>query len=195
MFEPLSVALKVGVVPATGFEVASRSLMVMVELETPSLGTGPDPVIVEVAIEALPALKTTVPPGVLIGEVMLKVLVSALLDFKVHVETPEAFPREQVLYTLLPPVFVAEKVGKILGTAFEFASFKVMVMVDVLVPFAETGPVPVMVEVAVAGEPGTKMTLPPALTTGELMLKVLVSAWVEVKVQVETPRLLVAEHA
>jgi len=41
---------------------------------------------------------------------------------------------------------LAEKVGVTCGTALLLASFRVMVMVDVDVPFAVTGPDPVMVE-------------------------------------------------
>ena len=40
-------------------------------------------------------LKTTVPPVTPIGVARLSVFVSALLDFKVQVETPDAFELEQ----------------------------------------------------------------------------------------------------
>ena len=66
------------------------------EVATPSGSTGPVPVMVDVELLALPAAKITVPPLTLTGEVMDKVFVSALVDFKVHVDTPDAFEEEHV---------------------------------------------------------------------------------------------------
>ena len=77
-------------------------------------------------------------------------------------------------------------------TSLLFASLRVIVTVDVDAPFAVTGPVPVMVELAAKAAPAWNTTVPPALTTGVAMLKVLVSALVEAKVQVATPEALEA---
>ncbi len=56
--------------------------------------TGPVPAIVPVA--APPGLQTTVPPEREIGELRLRVLVSAFVEDRVQVETPEAFVRPQL---------------------------------------------------------------------------------------------------
>lgn len=55
-------------------------------------------------------------------------------------------------------------------------------------------PVPVMVEVSAEGAPGLKITLPPTLLTGELKVRVFVSALVDVRVQVARPEALVLEQ-
>ncbi len=68
-------------------------------------------------------------------------------------------------------------------------------MVDVALPSATTGPVPVMVEVATAGAPAVKVTVPSALTIGVVMERVFTSALVEVNVQIESPAASVAEQA
>jgi hypothetical protein len=69
-----------------------------------------------------------------------------------------------------------------------------MVTVDVADPSATTVEVPEMDELAATGVPATKLTVPPALTTGVAMESVFVSATVELKVQVETPEAFEAEH-
>lgn len=70
-----------------------------------------------------------------------------------------------------------------------------MVTVEVAEPSATTGPVPVMVEVATAGAPAVKVTVPSAFTIGEVIERVFTSALVEVKVQTESPAASVAEQA
>ena len=75
------------------------------------------------------------------------------------------------------------------------ASLKVIVTVEVAVPFATTGLVPVIVEFTATAEPAVKTTVPSAFTTGVAMVKVLVSAVVEESVQVEIPDALVIEQA
>ena len=85
------------------------------------------------------------------------------------------------------PVLVALKVGTTPPMGLLCASRSVIVTVEVLVPFAVTEPVPVMVEVAELGAPAMNVTVPPFTLTGPLMCKVFTSAFVDVMVQVETP--------
>ena len=80
-------------------------------------------------------------------------------------------------------------------TGLLLASLKVIVTVEVAVPFATTGLVPVIVELTATAEPAVKTTVPSALTTGVAMDNVFVSAVVEDKVQVDAPEALVTEHA
>ena len=92
------------------------------------------------------------------------------------------------------PVSVAEKVGVWPATTLSKASFNVTVTVDVAAPLATTGPVPLMVEKVAATLPATKLTVPSALMIGVAIERVLSSALVEARVQVETPEALVAEQ-
>ena len=64
---------------------------------------------------------------------------------------------------------VAENVGVWPGTGLLFTSLSVTVIVEVAVPSATTGDVPVIVEVAATGEPATKVTVPSAFTIGVAM--------------------------
>jgi len=89
---------------------------------------------------------------------------------------------------------VAENVGTVPGMVLLFTSLRVMVTVEVARPLATTGPVPVMLELAATAAPGVKTTVPSALLTGVTMLKVLDSAFVDVKVQVDTPEEFVLEQ-
>ena len=93
------------------------------------------------------------------------------------------------------PVSVAENVGVWAETGLLLASFRVIVTVEVAVPLAVTGLVPVMVEFAATATPAEKTTVPSALITGVAIERVLVSAVRDVKVQVETPEAFVAEQA
>jgi hypothetical protein len=67
-----------------------------------------------------------------------------------------------------------------------------MVTVEVAEPSATTGPVPVIVDGAAAGAPAVKVTVPSALTIGVAIDNVLISAFVDTKVHVETPLASVA---
>jgi hypothetical protein len=100
-------------------------------------------------------VKVTVPPLFTTGVAIESVLTSAFVDFSVHVDTPDAFVTEHAPYTLVLPVSVAVKVGVTPDTGVLKASFRVMVTVDVATPFATTGVVPVMVELAAAAGPVT----------------------------------------
>ncbi len=91
-------------------------------------------------------------------------------------------------------VLVAENVGVCPATGLLLASFSVMVTVDVAVPSATTGDVPVMFEFAATADPAVKVTVSPAFTTGVAMERVFTSATVEESVQVETPEAFVDEH-
>ena len=91
-------------------------------------------------------------------------------------------------------MLVAPNVGVCPETGLLLASLKVIVTVDVAVPFATTGLVPVIVELAAAADPAVKTTVPSALITGVAIDKVLVSAAVDKSVQVETPVAFVTEQ-
>ena len=67
-----------------------------------------------------------------------------------------------------------------------------MVTMEVATPSATTGEVPVIEEFAATGARAVKVTVTSAFTTGEAMDKVFTSAVVELKVQVATPKALVA---
>ena len=96
---------------------------------------------------------------------------------------------------LVVPVLVALKVGVWPGTGLLLASLRVIVTVDVAVPFAKTGLVPVIVELAATADPAVKTTVPSAFTTGVAIDNVLVSGVVDARVQVETPEAFVTEQA
>lgn len=85
------------------------------------------------------------------------------------------------------PVSVAVNVGTVPVTGLLLLSLRVTVTVDVAVPSAVTGLVPVIVELAATAAPATKFTVPPAITTGERSKRVLDSANEELNVQVDTP--------
>jgi len=71
-----------------------------------------------------------------------------------------------------------------------------MVTVEVDDPFAVTEPVPVIVEFAITGEVAENVTVEaPVTATGEVNCNVLTSAFVELRLQVETPEALETEHA
>ena len=89
-------------------------------------------------------------------------------------------------------MLVAEKVGTVPTRGLELVSRKVMVTVEVALPLAVTGPVPVMLEFAASAVPAWKVTAPPVKVIGEVTCRVLASALVEESVQVETPDELVA---
>ena len=168
-------------------------VIVIVEVEVPSATTGPDPVIVELLGDAT-ALNVTVPLVSETGVTRESVFVSPCVDLRVQVETPEALLLEHAPYTLVLPVSVAEKVGTTPELALLFTSFRVIVTVDVAVPSALTGPEAVIVEVAADAPAELKTTVPPVRTTGVASESVLVSAWVDLSVQVEIPEVLELEQ-
>ena len=108
---PVFVAEKVGTEPETALLFTSLRLMIMVEAATPSAATGEDPVIVELAATAIPAVKTTVPPALTTGVAIDNIFDSAVNDLSVQVEIPDAFEAEHAVATLVDPVSVAVKVG------------------------------------------------------------------------------------
>lgn len=188
-------AVKVGVWPGTGLFEASLSVMVTVEVVTPSAVMLLVPAMFEFAATGAPAVNVTVPSDLLTGDVMVSVFTSAVSDDNVQLETPAVFVVLQPPFALSEPVSVARKRGSTPATGLLNASNNVMVMNDVATPSAVTGPVPVMVEVAAATGPAMKSTLPSVLETGVTMARVFVSALVEASVQVETPFTSVTEHA
>src|SRR5437870_12332838 len=70
-----------------------------------------------------------------------------------------------------------------------------MLTVEVATPFATTGLVPVMVELAAAAGPAVKVTVPPVFSTGVAIESVLISAFVDASVHVDAPDAFVAAHA
>jgi hypothetical protein len=144
-------------------------------------------VIEELAATAPAEVKVTVPPVFATGVRIDNVLISALRDFNVQIETPLAFERLQVPYVFFIPESVASKVGTIPGTAKLLASFRVIVTVDDAIPSAMTGPVPAMVEFTATGVPAMKLTVPSALVTGEVIERVFISGVDDARVQFEIP--------
>lgn len=185
-------AVNVGVSPATGLLAASRKVIVTVDVATPSATTVPVPVIFELAATGGPGSNTTVPSVFATGVRIESVFVSAVVEASVHVATPLTSVGEQAAIVLLVPV--APKVGVRPSTGLLLASFNVTVTVDVDTPSATTGPVPVMVELAATGVPAVKMTDPSLLAIGVTIARVLVSALVELRVQVASPDAFVAEQ-
>ena len=117
-------------------------------------------------------------------------MVSATVDFRVQIETPETL-EEQIPYVLPARVFVALKAGMIPEIKLPLASFKVIVTVTIVVPSAVTGPAPAaIVEVALDTAPVVNDTVAVAALdapTGVAIARVLVSAKLEARVQVEIP--------
>lgn len=167
--------------------MASLKVMVTVDVADPFAMTGDEPVMLEFAATAGPAIKLTLPPAFTTGAVIESVFDSALRDVSVQVEIPEASVTEQTEYALVVPESVAEKVGVSPGTGLLAESFSVMVTVEVATPSATTGPVPVIVEFATEAPAAVKTTFVPALTTGVAMERVFDSANRDASVQVEVP--------
>jgi hypothetical protein len=90
---------------------------------------------------------------------------------------------------------VAENVGVTPETKLLLTSLRAIVIVELAVPSAVTGLVPVIVEFAATAIPALKITVPSALVKGPVIERVFVSAVKEVKVQVEIPKALEAEQA
>ena len=85
--------------------------MVIVEAATPSAAIGEVPEIELLTATGAAPMKMAFPPATETGERSWSALISALRDFREQMETPAGFDVEQLPYTLLPPVSVAEKVG------------------------------------------------------------------------------------
>ena len=183
---PASVTLNVGTTLGTALLFASLKVIVTVEVEVPFAVTGPDAVMDELPAAAVPPLKTTVPPATTTGVAMAMVFTSAFVDFRVQVEIPVVALLALQAPSVLP-VPEEVKVGTVLGTALLFASFKVIVIVEVELPSAVTGLVPVIVEFPALTLPPVKTTVPPVITTGEARARVLISDLVVIRVQVDTP--------
>ena len=108
---------------------------------------------------AVPSVKLTVPPETETGVAIDSVFVSIVVEERVQVETPDPSDIEQAPYTLVDPVLVAVKVGVYPERRFEEASLIVIVTVEFEYPSAETGPVPVIVEVTADGAPPTTIAV------------------------------------
>lgn len=92
---PVSVAEKVGVMPATGLLKASLKVTLTVEVATLSATTGPVPVMFEFAATGVPAVNTTLPSALVTGAVIESVFDSARSEVIEQLETPEVFVAEQ----------------------------------------------------------------------------------------------------
>lgn len=195
LVEPVSVAPKVGTIPATGLLDASLRVIVIVDVAVPLATTGPVPEILEFATAGEPAVNTTMPPVLTTGVAIASVFVSDCDDFNVHVDIPEASEEEHAVITLVVPVSVAVKVGTIPETPLLKASLRVIEIVEVATPSAVMGPVPVMIEFPATATPALNTTVPPALVTGVVIESVFVSAKVEFNVHVAIPEASVEEQA
>lgn len=164
----------------------------MVEVDVPLATTGDVPVIDEFAGSAIGDVKTTAPPIFTIGVAIERVLVSAVAEASVQLAIPSTEVAEQVPTVLLEPVAV--KVGVWPGTGLLLESLSMMVIVEVAVPLATTGDVPVMEEFAGSAVGVVNTTLLPVFTIGVAIESVLVSAVSELKVQVEIPDVLEDEQ-
>jgi hypothetical protein len=82
---------------------------------------------------------------------------------------------------------VALKVGFTPDKGVLLESLRIMVMVDVELPLAVTGPDPVIEELAGSAVGVVKTTVLPVLTTGVVIESVFVSAVLEASVQVDIP--------
>jgi hypothetical protein len=174
------------------FPLASRIVMVTPAVSIPFALVGVVALMVEVKSEAGPGLKVTLEPVLTTGLAMESVLTSAFVEARVHVDIPLAFVALQVPAVLFVPLDV--KVGTIPTTALLAESLSVIVTVDVATPSATTGPVPVMLEFAATAAPDWKTTVPSDFVTGVTIERVLVSAVVDARVQVETPAVVLEEH-
>ena len=88
------------------------------------------------------------------------------------------------------------KTGETPETGFPFASLRVIVMVALSVLSALTGVEDTAIKDCDAlGAPAMKETDPPVLATGVSRARVLVSAFLDFKVQLDVPALSDAEHA
>ena len=95
---------------------------------------------------------------------------------------------------MVDPELVAEKVGVCPATALLKVSLRVIVTVEFATPFATTGLVPVIVELAAIAPVALKVTVFPVTATGEVSCKVLTSAVVEAKVHTDRPLAFEEEH-
>ena len=166
----------------------------MVEVASPLAITVEVPVMLEFAATATSAVKMTFPSALTTGVSIERVLVSALRELKVHVDTPNESVTEHRLNSFVVPVSVAENVGVCPDTGLLKASFKVMVTVEVATPSATIGVVPVIVELAATALLGVNVTSLPVTATGEVNWRVFTSAVVEARVQRESPLAFETEH-
>ncbi len=88
---------------------------------------------------------------------------------------------------LLLPELVALKVGVTDMSGLLKASLSVIIIVDVVVPSAVTGPEPMMVEFVGSAAPALKVTVVPVFATGVRISRVLTSALVDLSEQLDKP--------
>lgn len=184
----------VGTIPETELLLMSFNVTVTSQVSTPSAIVGVAARMVELATTAGPAMNVTVPSALSTGLSIESVFIPATVEERVQVDSPLREVAEQIPYVFGVPV--AEKVGTSPAIGALLTSLRVIVIVEVEVPFATTGvAVPVMVEFAATGDPVWKRTVPPALTKGVAIERVFSSPVVEDIVQVEIPVALETEQA
>jgi hypothetical protein len=186
------------VLPETGLLFMSSRVTVTVEVVEPSATSE---VGERVTLEALtftaPTVKVTAAVAVTVTEsvvsIPVKVAIPAKVDFAVKATTPEAFevvPATAVMLSDPPLLEVSETV--LPWTRLSFTSFKVTVMVEVVLPSAATE------EGEAATREWSALTAPGVKVTAAVEVKVIVSvvsvavkvaipAWVDLAVKVTTP--------
>lgn len=167
-----------------GFPEASLSVTDTVETSDPLAVTLEVAARVVVRLEAAPGIKVTFAEFPRLGVERVTVLASALVEEKVQVPTPEAFVCPQVgVETPVEGEIVTSK--EVLGIVLELTSLRVIVAVASDDPLAVTVlGATAMVEVAAEGAPGVNINVGPVVVlTGEVRLKVLDSAFVELTIQ------------
>jgi hypothetical protein len=140
----VSVAEKVGVTPATKLLKASLTVIWILAAAVPFATVGPLATIVVVEALGEPAKNVTADCKDTVGFRTLIDLISALVDFKVQVESPLASLAEQALIVFADPV--TEKVGTSPASGSP-SFFTLMEIVEVATPSAKIFEVPEMVVV------------------------------------------------
>ena len=200
---PLTV--NVGETPEIGFPFASFRVMVTEAEEEPSAFTGVDvSVRSDLDAEGAPATNVAVAPTreETTGEARVMVLASAVVEVICVLNFPleSVFPVDRLkpdwaFAPLMAPLALKLTVCPVTGLLL--ASSNVNVTDAAVVPSAVSGVglVTAHVDVAAEGLPATNSTAPPDKLIGLTNAKVLVSAFLEVKLQVLNPAELVALHA
>src|SRR6478609_9056100 len=138
------VFVRLTVLPDTGLPLASFRVTVIVEMATPLATTDAgDALTVDCAADTGPAVKVTVAVWVMVIESVVSVAVKtsapAVVDFTVKVTTPEALLLpEGALIVGAPGPEVFARLTVLPDTGLPLASFRVTVIVEVVLPSAMT---------------------------------------------------------
>jgi len=191
----------VTVLPLTGLLCASSKVTVKVEVEVPSaVNEVGNALSVDLLDDTAPAVKVTLAVCVMVTEselsVAVKTSVAAVADFTVKVTTPEALEVPEAAEMVgLPEPEVLARVTVLPETGLPPASFRVTVMVEVVLPSATTEAGEALtVDSAAVTNTGEKVTLAVwvIVTESELSVavKTSVAVVVLVTVKVTTPAAL-----